>query len=303
MNSSACSTKKPAYAIRQNEAGFGNAFAGRGPQLNAAFGTLRKLAENAQAPLANLVAPSTNFGGFWRALEALNATLAPVAETNGTLFVALDQTFAAFARVSRPFIQETISKGPQTLDAAIADLPAIDPFLHSSEQFFAAFEPGSKALAESSPILNAAEVAGIPVLKASPVFQAQLAPTANALLAFQEAPGVLDGLDLLINTNEVLDPGISFIAPAQSTCNYLTLAFGNLTSALSETNGQANWAGALALEPPSGPNNEGGASSAPANGPEPDNHLHYNPYPNTASPGQTPRSARRATSRTRPARP
>jgi ABC-type transporter Mla subunit MlaD len=279
--------EKTRFAIRQNEAGFGNAFAGRGPQLNAAFGTLRKLAENAQAPLANLVAPSTDFGGFWRALESLNATLAPVAETNGTLFVALDQTFAAFARVSRPFIQETISKGPQTLDAAIADLPAIDPFLHSSEQFFTAFEPGSKALAESSPILNAAEVAGIPVLKASPVFQAQLAPTANALLAFQEAPGVLDGLDLLMNTNEVLDPGISFIAPAQSTCNYLTLAFGNLTSALSETNGQANWAGALALEPPSGPNNEGGASSAPANGPEPDNHLHFNPYPNTASPGQT----------------
>jgi ABC-type transporter Mla subunit MlaD len=279
--------EKTRNAIRKNEAGFGNAFAGRGPQLNAAFGSLRKLAESAQEPLASLVAPSTNFGGFWRALEALNATVAPVAEINGTLFIALDRTFAAFARVSRPFIQETISKGPETLDTAIEDLPAIDPFLESSERFFTAFAPGAAALADSSPILNAAEVAGIPVLKASPVFNAQLEPTADALLAFQEAPGVFNGLDLLINTNEVLEPGIRFIGPAQYTCNYLTLAFGNVADVLSETNGQANWAGALALEPPSGPNNEGGAASAPANGPERDNHLHYNPYPNTASPGQT----------------
>jgi phospholipid/cholesterol/gamma-HCH transport system substrate-binding protein len=279
--------EKTRYAIRQNEAGFGNAFAGRGPQLNAAFGSLRKLAESAQAPLANLVAPSTNFAGFWRALESFNATLAPVAEINGTLFVALDRTFAAFARVSRPFIQETIAKGPATLDTAIEDLPAIDPFLESSEKFFTAFGPGAKALADSSPVLNAAEVAGIPVLKASPVFNAQLEPTADALLAFQEAPGVFNGLDLLIDTNEVLDPAIKFISPAQVTCNYLTLAFGNVADVFSESNGQANWAGALALEPPTGANNEGSASSAPANGPERDNHLHYNPYPNTASPGQT----------------
>jgi ABC-type transporter Mla subunit MlaD len=279
--------EKTRYAIRKNQAGFGNAFAGRGPQLNAAFGSLRKLAESAQAPLANLVAPSTNFGGFWRALEAFNATIAPVAEINGTLFVALDRTFAAFARVSRPYIQETISKGPETLDTAIEDLHAINPFLESSERFFTAFKPGAKALADSSPVLNAAEVAGIPVLKASPVFNAQLEPTADALLAFQEAPGVFNGIDLLIDTNEVLNPAIRFIGPAQYTCNYLTLAFGNVADTLSESNGQANWAGALALEPPSGPNNEGGAASAPAAGPERDNFLHYNPYPNTASPGQT----------------
>jgi ABC-type transporter Mla subunit MlaD len=281
--------EKTRYAIRKNQAGFGNALAGRGPQLNAAFGSLRKLAESAQEPLANLVAPSTNFGGFWRALAAFNATIAPVAEINGTLFVALDRTFAAFARVSRPFIQETISKGPETLDTAIEDLPAINPFLESSERFFTAFQPGAAALADSSPILNEAEVAGIPVLKASPVFNAQLEPTADALLAFQEAPGVFNGLDLLIDTNKTLNPAIRFIAPAQVTCNYLTISFRNLASTFSEGNGEANWAGALALETPVGPNAEGGQASAPANGggPSKENHLHYNPYPNTASPGQT----------------
>ncbi len=43
-----------------------------------------------------------------------------------------------------------------------------------------------------------------------------------------------------------------------------------------------------ALNNPSGPNNEGSPSSAPANGGGTDirNYLHVNPYPNTAAPGQ-----------------
>jgi len=115
--------EKTRTAIQRNNAGFGNAFAGRGPQINAAFGALRSLAENGQPVLRTLVDPSTNFGGFWEALEDLSATVAPVAETQASMFVALDRTFAAFARVSRPYIQETISKGPETLGRAVDRRP------------------------------------------------------------------------------------------------------------------------------------------------------------------------------------
>ena len=130
--------------IQRNLTGFGNAFAGRGPQLNEAFSSLRKLAESAQPVLRSLVAPSTNFDGFWRSLEAFASTVAPVALTQSDLFVALDRTFGAFARVSRPFIQETISKGPPFLDAAARDLPVLRPFLHDSARFFTAFGPGRR---------------------------------------------------------------------------------------------------------------------------------------------------------------
>ena len=132
--------EKTRTAIQRNNAGFGNAFAGRGPQINAAFGALRSLAEHGQPVLRTLVAPSTNFGGFWEALEDLSATVAPVAETQASMFVALDRTFAAFARVSRPFIQETIVKGPPTLDAVTADLPALRPFFRDSGRFFTALQ-------------------------------------------------------------------------------------------------------------------------------------------------------------------
>ncbi|HMJ71818.1 MAG TPA: MlaD family protein [Solirubrobacterales bacterium] len=277
--------EKTRTAIQRTNAGFGNAFAGRGPQINAAFGALRSLAEHGQPVLRSLVEPSTNFGGFWEALEDLSATVAPVAEQQASMFVALDRTFAAFARVSRPFIQETIVKGPPTLEAVTADLPALRPFFRDSGRFFTALEPGARALGKTSPTINAALRAGIPALNRSPALYAQLNPTAEALLDFQGEAGVFNGLELLTDTNEVLAPTIKYIAPAQTTCNYLSLVFNNLADAFSESNGNGNWLSVLSFEAPDGPNAESAPSSAPANGPEKKNHLHFNPYPKTGQDG------------------
>jgi virulence factor Mce-like protein len=283
--------EKTRDAIRQNLAGFGNALAGRGPQINEALGALRHVVVNGQPVLQTIVAPSTDFAGFWRALEDLSATVAPVAETQASLFGALDRTFGAFAQVSRPYIQETIEESPPTLDTANADLPAINPFLHDSERFFAAFQPGAKALAETSPVIAEALHAGVPALNASPVLNNQLQPTAEALLAFQQAPGVFNGLNLLTDTNNILKPSLRFIAPAQTTCNYFTLAFRNLARANSQGNSQGKWLNFISYEAPEGPNSESTPSSAPANGPGTTgigraNHLHYNPFPQTGAPGQ-----------------
>ncbi len=273
-------------AIRQAQAGFGNALAGRGPQLNEGIGALRRLVVNSQATLRTIVEPSTDFAGFWEALEDLSATVAPVAETQASLFVALDRTFAAFARVSRPYIQETIEKGPRTLDAVNADLPAVRPFFRSSARFFTALKPGAKALGETAPIIAASLHAGVPALNASPVLNNQLAPTAEALVAFQESSGVFNGLDLLIDTNQLLKPALSFIAPAQTKCNYLTLTFREVANAASQGNSLGTWLNFISFAPPEGTNSESGQAAAPANGPERNNHLHYNPYPQTGAPGQ-----------------
>jgi virulence factor Mce-like protein len=274
-------------AIRQNLAGFGNALAGRGPQLNEAFGALRRAVVNGQPVLRKIVEPSSNFAGFWRSLEDLSATVAPVAETQASMFVALDRTFAAFARVSRPFIQETIEKSPPTLDEVNSDLPAIRPFLRDTGRFFTALRPGVKALAKTSPVIAESLHAGIPVLNASPVLNEQLPPTAEALVDFQEAPGVMKGLELLADTNRVLKPGITYIAPSQTVCNYWSLAFSEIANAGSQGNSNGNWLAFLSFGPPEGPNSESTFASAPANDPnDKENHLHYNPYPQTAAPGQ-----------------
>ncbi|MGN6586451.1 MAG: MlaD family protein [Solirubrobacterales bacterium] len=279
--------KPTRQAIRQNLAGFGNALAGRGPQLNEALGALRQAVTHGQPVLRKIVEPSTDFAGFWRALEDLSATVAPVAETQASMFVALDRTFAAFARVSRPFIQETIEKSPGTLTEANADLPAIRPFLRDTGRFFTALRPGVKALAETSPVIAESLHAGVPVLKASPVLNAQLQPTAEALVEFQEAPGVFNGLELLTDTNRLLKPSLTYIAPSQTVCNYWSLTFKQIANAASQGNGNGNWLQFISFAPPEGPNSESTFASAPANDPKNrENHLHFNPYPKTAAPGQ-----------------
>jgi virulence factor Mce-like protein len=274
-------------AIRQNLAGFGNALAGRGPQLNEAFGALRRTVESGQPVLRKIVEPSSNFAGFWRALEDLSATVAPVAETQASMFAALDRTFAAFARVSRPYIQETIEKSPPTLDEVNADLPAIRPFLVDSARFFTALRPGVQALAKTSPVIAESLHAGIPVLNASPVLNDQLPPTAEALVDFQEAPGTINGLKLLTDTNRVLKPSLAYLVPSQTVCHYWSLAFSEIANAGSQGNSNGNWLAFISFAPPEGPNSESTFAGTPADDPaDKENHLHYNPYPQTAAPGQ-----------------
>jgi ABC-type transporter Mla subunit MlaD len=272
-------------AIQRNLAGFGNALAGRGPQLNEALGALRGLVEEGEPAASLLASQTTNLGGFFRALAALSATVAPVAGQQASMFVALDQTFTAFANVSTPYIEETIEKGPGTLDTVNADLPQINPFLHDTARFFTALRPGAKALQETSPVIAESLHAGIPALNASPVLNNQLTPTAKALLAFQEAEGTMTGLQLLTDLNKNLKEPLEYIVPAQTTCNYAALLFGNLANSNSQGNDYGKWLNVISFEPAEGTNTEGGQASAPAAGPG-ENHLHFNPYPQTGAPGQ-----------------
>jgi hypothetical protein len=79
----------------------------------------------------------------------------------------------------------------------------------------------------------------------------------------------------------------------QSVCNYVTLFLRNAGNLLSDGGRTGTWQRFAVLTGPTAPNGEQGQSSAPANGPGPDNFLHANPLPNTAStvsePPQSPR--------------
>ena len=63
---------------------------------------------------------------------------------------------------------------------------------------------------------------------------------------------------------ELLDPTLRFVAPAQTTCNYLALFVRNIASLLSEGDANGTWQRFIIVATPQGPNNEGGPSSAPA---------------------------------------
>jgi virulence factor Mce-like protein len=279
---------KTRAAMQENLVEFGNALAGRGPQLNAALGRLPAVLRYLEPVMRNLSSDSTGLARFIRGSAAAAAEVAPVAATQAEMFVNLDTTFTALASVARPFIQETISETPPTFAVAEETLPVIRPFLDHSATLFAALEPGVQEITATAPTIADTLENGTPVLAASPRFNAQLAPTAQSLRQFNDDTDVRNGLGRLLQTTNILGPTMRFVAPAQTVCNYATLLFRNAASLFSKGSGGGRWQRFTVFQPPAGPNNEGQVASGPANGGgEPGNYLHINPYPNTASPGQT----------------
>jgi virulence factor Mce-like protein len=292
-------------AVRQNLVEFGAVLAGRGPQINAAIGQLRPLLRRLEPVARNLASSKTGLARFFREAGNAAAEVAPVAQTQAHMFVALDTTFGALASVARPFIQDTITETPPTFDTLIRTSPRISTFLRHNAALFANLRPGIHALNKNSPQIAAALETGARVLPptaptgGAPALNAQLAPTAQSLERFATNPDVQGGISRATQTLNYLSPTLQFVTPAQSVCNYLTLLSRNAASLFSVGDGIGTGQRFLVMSSPGGPNNETSPSSRPANkaGNEtnpgssyPDaNFLHSNPYPNTASPGQSPR--------------
>ncbi len=253
-------------AIQTNLLEFGNALAGRGVSLNATIGELRPLVERLEPVMRNLASPDTGLSQFVSALSATAAEAAPVAEVQGQLFVDLETTFRALADVSRPFIQETISKAPETEDVAIDTLPRIRPFLANTAVFFSELRPGFHVFAPVSKEAAQAVAVGTKALQISPAFNAQLDPTAQSLLNLNNDPVSREGIRDLTAFNNVLSPPLAFITPAQSVCNYATILLQNLSNSVSFGDGLGTNQRAVVLQEPTGPNSEIGPSSAPGSG-------------------------------------
>jgi ABC-type transporter Mla subunit MlaD len=273
-------------AAQQNLMGFGDAFAGRGESINVALGVLPPLLRDIQPVARNLSDPRTGLKRFFNELGDAARIVAPAAQTQADLFVNLDRTFSALDEVKRPFIQDTISEGPSTLDTAIRSFRIQRPFLANTQALFHDLRPGVRALRTGArPIADALTV-GTHTLKRSPALNRRLASLLRELQRFSNDPVAPRGIKRLTETLKTLNPTLQNLAPVQLQCNYITLWFRNVSSLLSEGDVHGTWQRFIIIATPQGPNNEGGPSSAPANGPNSDNYLHSDPYPNTASPGQ-----------------
>lgn len=288
--------KKTRIALQQNTNTFGNGFAGRGVGLNQTIHTLRPLTENAVPVLHNLASPQTGFGQLWVALDKAAREVSPVAETQATLFRELATFFREWAGAAEP-LERTIEGGPPALRQAIHSFPYEQPFIGKATEFFALLHPSAKILTTvASPLGHAFEVGAVNLHNAV-ALNSELANSLQALALFSTNPQVALGLEELTHTAELGTPLFAGIAPAQTKCNYVTLAFRNLANSLAESIGNGTVARVVPILAPSGPNNEGLPASAPANGESRDlnantgkyfndNHLHYNPYPYVGGPGQ-----------------
>jgi ABC-type transporter Mla subunit MlaD len=287
-------------ALSSGVVSYGTALAGRGEDLNRAFAGFEPLLRELEPAMHNLASERTGLARLFPALEQAAAQVAPVADVQASMFVALDSTFEALDSVREP-LQESISGGPPALDAAIENLPAQRPFLAASEELLRRFRPGFTSLAGAAPDLSAALAAGRPSLERSPALSRRLTRTLEVVERFGADPRVSAGLDRLTRTAGVLRPLSAFVAPAQTRCNYAALLFRNLASTLSESDSVGSMLRFVPLAMPILPGSEAGPAATPANGPAPppgtsarelsltdDSLLHSNLYPNTAAPGQVP---------------
>ena len=272
-------------ASRVNLREFGNAFAGRGLDLNRAIEAFNPLLVNLTPVMTNLGDPETRLVEFVQALEQTAREVAPVAQEQADLFRNLATTFRAIDSVRGDY-QDTIRNAPAALQAGIEGLPPQRPFLANSEGLFRELSPGIRALRTAAPTLADAFELGTGSLRRSVEFNERLKPTFEALEEFAEDPLVQLGVRDLTNLSEILEPTITHLTPMQTVCNYVSLWFRNVASHLSEGDEKGTAQRFIIVAAPAGPNNEGGPSTAPANGPTTDNYLHTNPYPNTAAPGQ-----------------
>jgi len=285
---------KTRVGSRNSLDGFGGGLAGRGQDINTAIPAFVPLLADLEPVARNLSDPDTRLNRFFASIARAAEEAAPVAEEQASLFVNLDTSFTAFASIARPFLQETISESPASEQVAIRDFPRQRPFIRNNTAFFRELRPGVAVLPHAAPIVADAFEAGTEVLPKTEQMNEDLADVFQALSDFSDDESARQGVRELARLSSSLRPTLRFLTPTQTTCNYATIFLRNVASLLSEGDANGNYQRFLVVAAPSdpltfelGPNNEAGPSAAPADGPERHNHLHVNPYPNAAAPGQT----------------
>ncbi len=280
-------------AVQQETNGFSDALAGRGNDINDAIGAFVPLVTDLGPVARNLSARKSDLGGFFRGLEAFAGAAAPVAQTQANLYVNLDTTFRALAGIAVPYLQNWISETPPTFSTVISDSPSLQSFLTDTASLFSELRPGFATFPGTAPVLADAFAAGARNLPATAGLDQRLVTLADTLEHYGQNPNVSGALDRLALTAHSLRSPLSFLTPAQASCNYVTLFLRNIASTLADPVGTGTTLrfDIVAIDdvlggesvPSQTPYLKANTNSTEQHGP-----LHVNPYPNTDAPGQSP---------------
>jgi virulence factor Mce-like protein len=199
--------------------GFGDAFAGRGASLNGAIRELRPLFRSLTPVMRNLADRDTELDQFFVQLGRAAAQAAPVADVQARLFTNMADTFAAIGR-DPASLQDTIERQPPTLAVATRSLRFQRPFLADFADLSRRLRPAAQELPRSLPALNSALRVGTPVLTRSVALNERLASASRQLEDLFENPRTLLALRDIDTALTVGRPGLEYIAPYQTVCNY-----------------------------------------------------------------------------------
>jgi virulence factor Mce-like protein len=207
--------------------GFGDAFTGRGADLNIALRELNPFLQHLLPVMENLSDPDTELRNLFPALGAAAAEAAPVAEVQARLFGQMADTFAAMSR-DPDALRETIEESPPTLATATSSFRVQTPFLARFADVSRRLQPGAEELRTALPLLNDAVGAGVPAFRRTPPLASRTEDLFVALEDLAENPSTLVALREFRRNVQGTRPALEFFAPYQTVCNYLIYFFNPL---------------------------------------------------------------------------
>jgi virulence factor Mce-like protein len=206
-------------ASQDNLVGFGNAFTGRGQDLNVTINTLPQLFYYLEPVARNLSSGDTQLGRFFRELGRTAAIVAPVAGVNARLFTDMKTTFEAISR-DPAALQATISESPPTEQVGTTSLRVQRPFLNDTADFSHDLRFATRELRAALPDINPALETGTPVLRRTVAMNQALKGALAAARDLIRAPGTNTALRGLVATVMTLNPQLKYLGPYQTVCDY-----------------------------------------------------------------------------------
>jgi virulence factor Mce-like protein len=253
-------------AAQANLSGFGNAFTGRGQDLNTTIAELPRLFAFLAPVMRNLSDPRTGLSRFFSELGDAARVVAPIADTQARLFTVAADTFEAISR-DPSALQDTIAKAPGTLSAGEESFRAQRPFLEETAAFSRDLRFAAADLRISLPTINDALEVGTPVVRRSAQLNDELRKTMIALRDLVQAPSTNLAIRGLIGTVTTLNPQLRYLGPYVTVCNYWNYFWTFVAEHFSERDAVGQSQRALANTTGSAPNGTGSMGAfKPANG-------------------------------------
>ena len=229
---------------RQNSrlalSGYGDAFAGRGVDLNRAIEALNPFFTFLTPVMRNLADPRTKLNEFFKQIANTSTQVAPVATVQAELFAKMADTFAAIGRCPT-CLQQTIEKNPPTLDVSIRSFRVQRPFLADFADLSRRLLPAARTLPGALPKINSALAVGTRVLPQTVKLNKNTEQVFRALDDLVSDPNTDLALRDVRDALAVTKPLINYTAPFQTVCNMTTWFTTGLGQHMSEgiSNGTA----------------------------------------------------------------
>ncbi len=247
---------------------FGDAVAGRGPDINDSIGAISELMVPLRDVATTLASDKTDLAGFVDAAARFSGALAPVAGELGDLFDKGAITLQAIDAAGDSFGQG-FAELPPTEQVGLKALNDVTPVLGDLADLTGGLRAGTRELPRTTRQLSLALESGTKVLRRTSELTTPLNSALRVAGTLTRDPATPSAVRRLTTTLKLLNPTVEDLRAAQVGCNLLAVNLRNQSDAVSRGDQQGTWLSFLPLISL----DQGMRATSPSP------NLHFDPYP------------------------